>query len=57
MLIKKNQEHTTRQTDHMAGNVKKFGFLKVNFKNEVEKLWDILPKTPFFSLKTFFQWF
>ena len=41
----------------MAGNVKKFGFLKINFKNGVEKLWDILPKTPFFSLKTFFQWF
>ena len=41
----------------MAGNVKKFGFLKINFKNGVEKLWDILPKPPFFSLKTFFQWF
>ena len=53
----KNQEHTTHQRDYMAGNVKKFGFLKINFKNGVEKLWDILPKTPFFSLKTFFQWF
>ena len=53
----KNQEHTTRQTDYMAGDVKKFGFLKINFKNGVEKLWDILPKFLFFSLKTFFQWF
>ena len=54
MLIK-NQEHTTRQTHYIAGNVKNFGFLKINFKNGGEKLWDILPKTPFFSLKTFFS--
>ena len=57
MLIKKNQEHTTRQRDYMAGNVKKFGFLKINFKNGVEKLWDILPKTPFIHSKLFVQWF
>ena len=43
--------------NYRAGNVKKFGFLKINFKNGVEKLWAILQKTSFFSLKTFFQWF
>ena len=41
----------------MAGNVKKFGFLKINFKNGVEKLWASLPKTLFFHSKLFFQWF
>ena len=56
MLVKKNQERTVRQTDYRAGNVKKFGFLKVNFKNGVEKLWVILPKTPFFHSKLFFHW-
>ena len=54
MLIK-NQEHTTRQTDYMAGNVKKFGFLKINFKNGVEKLWAILPKKKHFFTQNFFS--
>ena len=52
MLVKKNQERTTRQTDYRAGNVKNFGFWKLNFKNGVGP---ILQKTPIFDSKLFFR--
>ena len=56
MLIKKSGTYDT--LNRLYGRKReKFGFFKINFKNGVEKLWDILPKPPFFSLKTFFQWF
>ena len=48
---KKNSSHTTRQTKYMAGNVKKFGFLK----NPLSELgWDMLEKCMFLKWK-FFQ--
>ena len=39
----------------MAGNVKKLGFVKTNFKNGVEKLCAILQKKHFFTQNFFFD--
>ena len=49
---KKNQERTTRQTDYMAGNAKKFAFLLWKWSWEAMRL---SFKNNHFGLKTFFS--
>ena len=52
----KNQEHTTRQTDYNAGNVKKFGFLKKSdLKMRLATDEAMLQKTLFLTQNCFFK--
>ena len=52
LRYRKNRERSTRQTDYMLGNVKKFGFSL--WKWGWEAMW-LCFKKPHFSLKTFFS--
>ena len=52
---KKNQGHTTRQTDYMAGNVQKFGFLKIHSQNRIGEVQGYASKSLFFEGETFFK--
>ena len=50
---KKNQGHTTRQTDYMAGNVQKFGFLKIHSQNRVREVHGFGSKMSIFEANFF----
>ena len=52
LRYRKNRERSTRQTDYMLGNVKKFGFSLWKWGWEAMGL---CLKVPHFSLKTFFR--
>ena len=54
---KKNQGHTTRQTDYMAGNVQSLDFLKIHFQNRVGEVHGFGSKMPIFEENFFFKCF
>ena len=52
---KRNQSHTTHQTDYMVGNVTKTAILKTHFQNRVGEVPRYASKRLFFYSKLFFK--